>query len=279
MEDRFDLEIGMPGNDAQDGDYNNHHQSAQDKESQMVVIEAPDATSRIGAVDRTESARSKNHERGRMSPRLASLVAFIAVKKQFIFDIWRRHLTREISLASNRKNEHPIRNVGGAAFALLSVVVVVACVLAAISFAQIQSLKSDIAGLRRELLPAKERIAKLEQIEKAKRDSDQEEEAQDKPDIEKNKPAGEIRSDQTALNLSREEIQLIREYIKPAPPAGTAAPAINVGDSVGGAMIPLPSQLTEKVPKLLGAKFTTRDGTIIIAKRDSRQADAVLGPN
>jgi len=72
---------------------------------------------------------------------------------------------------------------------------------------------------------------------------------------------------------------LIREYIKPAPSAGTAAPAINVGDSVSGAMIPLPSQLTEKVPKLLGAKFMTRNGTIIIAKRDSRQADAVLAPN
>jgi hypothetical protein len=44
-------------------------------------------------------------------------------------------------------------------------------------------------------------------------------------------------------------------------------------------MIPLPSQLTEKVPKLLGAKFTTRNGTIIIIKRASRRADAVLAPN
>jgi hypothetical protein len=33
------------------------------------------------------------------------------------------------------------------------------------------------------------------------------------------------------------------------------------------------------VPKLLGAKFTTRNGSIIIVRRDSRQADAVLGPN
>jgi hypothetical protein len=54
---------------------------------------------------------------------------------------------------------------------------------------------------------------------------------------------------------------------------------INVGDSVSGAMIPLPSQLTEKVPKLLGAKFTTRNGAIIIIKRNSRQADAVLAAN
>jgi hypothetical protein len=44
-------------------------------------------------------------------------------------------------------------------------------------------------------------------------------------------------------------------------------------------MIPLPSQLTDKVPKLVGGKFTTRNGVIIIVKRDSRQADAVLAPN
>jgi hypothetical protein len=69
---------------------------------------------------------------------------------------------------------------------------------------------------------------------------------------------------------------LLRRF---GPAAGTAAPAINVGDIVGIATIPLPSQLMEKIPKLLGARFTTRNGSIIIAKRDSRQADAVLAPN
>jgi hypothetical protein len=47
----------------------------------------------------------------------------------------------------------------------------------------------------------------------------------------------------------------------------------------GGALIPLPSQLTDKVPKLLGAKFTTRNGAIIISTKNSRRADAVLAPN
>ena len=52
-----------------------------------------------------------------------------------------------------------------------------------------------------------------------------------------------------------------------------------LGDIVGAATIPLPSPLMEKIPKLLGARFTTRNGSIIIVRRDSRQADAVLGPN
>jgi len=157
---------------------------------------------------------------------------------------------------------------------LLSLLVVVTCVGAAIALGQIKSLKSDVSLLHREVLSLRERLAKSEQAEKAKRDLDQEE-----IKAEKNKPGGEIRADQKALNLSREEIQLIKDYIKPAPAAGAAAAAINVGDPVEGAMIPLPSQLTDKVPKLVGGKFTIRNGAIIIVKRDSRQADAVLSPN
>ena len=38
-------------------------------------------------------------------------------------------------------------------------------------------------------------------------------------------------------------------------------------------------QLMEKIPKLIGARFTTRNGSIIILRRDSRQADFVLPPN
>jgi hypothetical protein len=115
--------------------------------------------------------------------------------------------------------------MGGAALAFLSVLVVAASVGAAIVLGQIKSLKSDIAMLHRELRPFKERPGKLEQF--------QQEEAQSKVDA--SNPGGG--TGQTALNFSREEAQLIREYIKPAPSAGTAAPAINVGDLIGGSMI------------------------------------------
>ena len=107
----------------------------------------------------------------------------------------------------------------------------------------------------------------------------QKETRQIKLGAEKNKARAEPSTDQGALNLSREEIQLIRDFIKPSPAGGTPAPAINVGDPVGVATIPLPSPLMEKVPKLLGGRFTTRNGSIIILRRDSRQADAVLPPS
>lgn len=173
--------------------------------------------------------------------------------------------------------EHRFAAIGGAAFAILTVVVVVAGIGAAIAVGQIKSLKSDVAMLQRELLPLRERLGKLEQAEKTRRDAGQQVAAQDEASSEKNKAGGE--TDQAALNLSPEEIQLIRIYIKPAPSLGTAAPTINVGDALPGATIPLPSAITEKVPRLSGARFTTRNGAIIISMKNSRRADAVLGPN
>jgi hypothetical protein len=275
----LDLDPRIPGNDAQDGDYDNHHQSALDEVSGAVLIEAPDPASKIGAFDLPPSPNSEGREWGRKSFELANLIAFLAAKQQTLFDVGRRYFAQQTSRPSNGRNERSVRNVGAAAFALLSVVAVIACVVAAIAFGQIQSLKSDVAALRRELLPVKERVTRLEQAEREKRDLDQQEEAQNRTAVDKNRYRGEIRADQTPLNLSREEIQLIKDFIKPAPSAGAAAATINVGDPVEGGMIPLPSQLTDKVPKLVGGKFSIRNGAIIIVKRDSRQADAVLAPN
>ncbi|MGX1415697.1 hypothetical protein [Bradyrhizobium elkanii] len=165
----------------------------------------------------------------------------------------------------------------GLAVACLSLISVVACVAAAIALGQLSSLKSDIAALRRELAPLRERLARLEQVEVAKRDAAQQEDAQNKAEAEKKLTDGA--GEQAALSLSREEIQLIREYIKAAPSAGAAVAPINVGDPITGGMIPLPSSLTEKLPRLVGARFATRNGAIIISMRNSRRVDAVLMPN
>lgn len=191
---------------------------------------------------------------------------------------WRRSRTaRNSSIKSLASSEGPIRSMAGAAFGLFVLLFVVASVLAAIAFGQIQSLKSDVAVLRRELLPVRERLAKFEA--ESQKWEDQQEEVQSRSDAEKKKADSEVRNEPAALNLTREELQLIRDYIKPALTPGIAAPEINVGDTVAGATIPLPSPLTEKIPKLQGARFTTRNGSIIIVRRNSRQAEAILSPN
>jgi len=182
--------------------------------------------------------------------------------------IWRRHLERdEPSLIPEKRT----RTSGGVA-ALLTLLVLIICAGSVVAIARIKSLESEVAALQREVVPLRERVARAEYLERVKQNAEQQKEAQ-------NKTGPPARADQIALSLTPEEIRLIRDFIKPAPAGGTLAPAINVGDAVSFATIPLPSTLMEKIPKLLGARFTTRNGSIIILKRDSRQADIVLPPN
>jgi hypothetical protein len=148
---------------------------------------------------------------------------------------------------------------------------------AVIAVYQIKSLKAGIASLQRELVVIKNQAARLEAAE-SKREADQNDN-QSRAGTEKTDGSGQSQA-ASALSLSPDEIRAIREYIKPAPIAGEAiSPSISVGDHMTTeATIPVPSPLTDKVPKLLGARFTIRNGAIILIKRDSHQADAVLPP-
>jgi hypothetical protein len=210
-------------------------------------------------------------------PRRSRLSRLISVRLQQALAIWRRHLEQD--RPNVRAGPRRSGNVSGWAIALLSLLVLVICAGAMAALIQIRSLRTEVATLQRELSPLRERAARADLLEKAKQNADQQKESQNKSGAEKNGAGAEPRTEQAGLNLTPEEIRLIRDFIKPAPFAGTPAPAINVGDPVSGGTIPLPSQLMEKIPKLLGARFTTRNGSIIIVRRDSRQADAVLGPN
>jgi hypothetical protein len=256
--------------------YAGSNEISADGSDRTDMIESPDAAPQEAPAFLRRAFGSKIQEPSQSSSQLSNLFSFIAIKIQAIPAPWRRHFAKDVS---NQNTERVVGAVTGAAFAFLSLISVVTCIGAAIALGQIKSLKSDIAMLHRELLPLRERLGKLEKIENTERDSNQQEEAQNKLDTEKNKLGGKTSTEQAALNLSREEIQLIRDYIKPAPSAGTGAPAINVGDPIGGATIPLPSPLTERVPRLVGAGFTTRNGAIIISMKNSRRADAVLAPN
>jgi len=199
-------------------------------------------------------------QRGRFS-------RLIAARLQQIAAIWRRHLERDAPQVEARPRR--TGNMNGAAIALISFLVLALAAGAVIALAQIRSLKSEIAALQRELFPLRERVAKAELLERAKQIAEQQKGSQ-------NKSGATGATEQAALSLTPDEIRLIRDFIKPAPSAGATAPAINVGDTVSIATIPLPSPLMEKIPKLLGARFTTRNGSIVILRRDSRQADIVL---
>jgi hypothetical protein len=168
-------------------------------------------------------------------------------------------------------------NARGAGFSgiVLSVLVLLALIICAgtvIAVTQIKSLKSEITTLERQLVPLKKQV-----MEQPKNSVDQKS-SSSVAVADKGRPVAENHAP-PPLILSADEVRLVREYIKPAPFNGPAVPPISVGDPVTTGTIPLPSSLMDKVPKLLGARFTIRNGAIIILRRDSHQADAVVGPN
>ena len=168
--------------------------------------------------------------------------------------------------------------ISGAVLAALSLLVILIGAGLFVGINQIRSLKSEISALEKQLGPLKKQAASADQQEKRNNAEQQKQPLIPSPP-EKAKNPAEGHAMPTTLVLSPDEMRLVREYIKPAPFTGPAAPPINVGDPVTAVTIPLPSPLTDKVPKLLGARFTIRNGAIVIIKRDSRQADAVLAPN
>ena len=183
--------------------------------------------------------------------------------------IWRRHLQRD---QLPRTTGGSMGNFERWSIALLSVGFVVSCVCAIMVFMQVNAHKLEIATLQRDIIALKLHVARLDQIASAN-------EMREKASSGTPKAPSETLPDQAPLILSREEIQLVRDYIKPAPVAGPATETIKVGDPVVGETVAFPSPITEKVRKLLGARFTVRNGVVVIVRSGSRHADAVIGPN
>lgn len=203
---------------------------------------------------------------GLAEPRLVRAIANWILRGR---RIWRGHLQRD---QLPETTGGLMGNIDRWLLALLSVLVIVSCVCAIIAFTQVTSLKAEIATLQREIIALKLRTARLDQIASAN-------EARDKPSSEAPKPPTENRPEQATLILSREELQLIRDYIKPAPVAGAPTEPIKVGDPIAGEAIPFPAPITDKVRKLLGARFTIRNGVIVIIRKGSDHADVVIGPS
>jgi cell division protein FtsL len=206
-------------------------------------------------------------------PRSVLSQSAVSTLKRFT-GILRGHIEQD---APKIKREGQGGGIAGVIVTVLVLLAIIICVGAVIAVNQIRLLKSEITTLERQLVPLKNQAANAEQQEK--RNSSDERNPAKAVATDKSKPTDENHSASTTLILSPDEKRLIREYIKPAPLSGPTAQPVNVGDPVTVGTIPLPSPLTDKISKLLGARFTIHNGSIILLRRDSHQADAVLGPN
>jgi hypothetical protein len=182
-------------------------------------------------------------------------------------DVWRGHLRQEWEEIRHLKG-----NAERGLLWLLCFLAILGCMGSIAGLVWTKSLESKLATMQRELAATKEHITKLNLIEKTR-------EASAEAGNQKIPASRESPTQEAPLLLSPEEIQLVRDYIKPAPVAGSLSATINIGDPITGPTIPFPSPITEKIPKLLGAEFSIQNGKIVIVRRGSRHADAVLGPN
>jgi hypothetical protein len=175
--------------------------------------------------------------------------------------------------------------VGAVLVAVLGMTSVVATVLAAMAFSQLKAVRADVSAAREDLMLAQEHATRLERrLEKSVQDFDQRltkavEQAQN--NAAQHNAAKEIRAEAPSFQLTQEETQLIRSYIKASPVTAEAAATISVGEELRDAtLLPLPSQIAAKSPRLAGGRFKIdRNGAIVISLRKSRQADAVIQPN
>ena len=94
-------------------------------------------------------------------------MALVTTSGRALSNRWRRHFTPikpDTTLSG--------RAVGNAPIALLTFLTLVGCGVAVIALGQLKSLKTDLAEGHRDVLYLRERLAKLEQAEKANALSD-----------------------------------------------------------------------------------------------------------
>jgi hypothetical protein len=175
--------------------------------------------------------------------------------------------------------------VGGILVAGLGLTSVVATVLAAMAFSQVEAVRADVSAAREEVMLAQEHATRLERrLEKALQDFDQRQakaSEQTQTNTAQNNTGMENRAERPSFQLTQDEMKLIRSYIKASPVTSEVAATISVGEELRNTtLLPLPSQIATKSPRLAGGRFKIdRNGAIVISLRKSRQADAVIQPN
>jgi hypothetical protein len=183
-------------------------------------------------------------------------------------------LLQGVNLNSAKKAIAPTVANRGAQTLIVAIALLALFGIVAASFllSQVASFKSENRLLQQEVSKLRENLGRLEQMVRTEKDLHQK-------NPEKSAELENRAAQQSVIELSKDEIEYIREYIKPAPGAALAGSVINVGELFEGATIPLPAPLIEKIPKLGGARFAIRNGAIVILKRGSHRVNAVLFPN
>lgn len=136
---------------------------------------------------------------------------------------------------------------------------------------QINNLKTDLAGIKREIAASNGEVAELRKIVRQLGNS----QANSTSGVSVDK-TGSI-SGAPAIGAS--DIQLIRQFIKVVPSPSTAQPKFKIGDVFPQSIsLPIPKELSDKLPKLRGTRFAIdQNGDIIISAVGENRVAIVIG--
>lgn len=145
---------------------------------------------------------------------------------------------------------------------------------------RVKDLRSNAAQLQRQLASMEHRLGRLE-LEREQQVTPRLDEKGNAVTSETNSaPVPPPAFVEPAKGLSQTEIDIVREYIKTPPGMAAKGPTLKVGMSLANQpLIPLPPQLIEKLPKLVGARFRVdRDGAVVIVPAGSDRIGFIVPP-
>ena len=173
--------------------------------------------------------------------------------------------------------------VGRSSFIAKAVIMSVICAtgitLSEALVREYRDLKTELATARSELAANRQRIARLE-IWAAGMVSEQAQSHGGPVRLAEGDSRLRNAAPDAPIELLGDEVHLLREYIKvPPAPEGTT-PTITLGGLVDEhRLLPLPPQIADRAPILMGARFTTdRNGAIIIVRRGSNRVNSIVSP-
>jgi hypothetical protein len=135
-------------------------------------------------------------------------------------------------------------------------------------FTQVREMQADIGSLKLRLAGVDSHVSRLELT--AQQKIVKEAKIAETPPPPRRVP----------INLTNDDVKLIRSSIKVLPSQPGAQPKVQLGQEVSAiSTVPIPGSVVGQIPKLRGARFLVDDnGAIIIVAEGSNRADVVIEP-
>jgi hypothetical protein len=186
-----------------------------------------------------------------------------------------RRPSRSYEPPTVKRNEVEVKRGTGARVSALAISIcfglLVCCgIVIAALFTQVRDMQADIAFLKLRLAGMDSHLTRLEVTAQQKIIKEAK--------IAETPPPPPPRRVQ--INLSNDDIKLIRASIKVLPSQPGAQPKVQLGQEVSAiSTVPVPGSVVGQIPRLRGARFLVDDnGAIIIVAEGSNRADVVIEP-